>query len=736
MRRPVAKQPALEGVQLALVPGLGVGRGSARAPVPCKEAVEEDAPLVVREALQVRLALGVIPPLQQIQGHGGASGAGAVEHVAHDVPHQPDEGQVDGVEEGAAQGDPCPFVAGVEVVEAVKPPAGEERLAARGGVAPLEGRIEERREREIGICAQTGQREAADGVGGMGGKRRQQGRRRPGVAGVELGHELQVVDEGAQLGGGAEVELHLLDGVEGLGEGVDVHADAVRPRAALQDQNGVGDVPGIALLEQARGEQARRRGALGLPEPRQQAPDLLFEIGVEGRRRGEIQALEGVEISGPQELDEIGAQDVGGGPATGRGQVAPAEPLEPKGHRPGRGPQARPEHAGALQASQGAVGGGAQALAIGDQVVGGALHGHEQAHGLLEGSPAALGGCGVVGPSRLGVGLREQCPYLVEVAAVPGPEPVAQAEDLAEAGAGGQGHGVQVVEGDAAPRRPGVRAIAIRAQAGGGDLPELLRGGVGDPRRRVAILLDLGGEGASAGPRTRHAQTEPGAGDDRPGEAVPFHGRVAAGGSRGEKLAVLEEEQGFEDRPGDVVEAAEAARGIAGFEDDVSADILDAQPGRRLLVVGRREPPASQPPQGGGGLCSPSDGEAPGAEAFDGGRQRGVAKAMVVGPQALGGEKGDGLRGGARWRREARGVRARRRFASARGVAGGDGRGVDHLVAQHCGQPGDDRCLEVGGAELEPDGRARQDAEECPRRSPRPRATARGEAEPWRPIRR
>ena len=102
-----------------------------------------------------------------------------------------------------------------------------------------------------------------------------------------------------------------------------------------------------------------------------------------------------------------------------------------------------------------------------EQEVGGTALRDDQRQGFLE-YPCPR--------NRIGARIGQQAVGRVEIAAIPGPQPVGQSVDLPVTGETCQRHRVEVVEDDAPPRRHGVRTILIGAQRGGDHLGQLVAG--------------------------------------------------------------------------------------------------------------------------------------------------------------------------------------------------------------------------------------------------------------------
>ncbi|MCY1290607.1 hypothetical protein D9M69_415890 [compost metagenome] len=167
------------------------------------------------------------------------------------------------------------------------------------------------------------------------------------------------------------------------------------------------------------------------------------------------------------------------------------------------------------------------------QVIGGAALGDHQREHLAQ-RQAALGEVG---------GLHQGGVDLLEVGAVPDAQAVGQTVDLAMARRGGQRHAVQVVADDAAPRLEGLRPLLVGAHAGGGHLPEFFPRRAGAAFRRMAVFLQLGGQGAAAGGLAVEVEVLADLGPGGHHEARPVHRRVGLRRFGVEQVAVLDEQQ-------------------------------------------------------------------------------------------------------------------------------------------------------------------------------------------------
>ena len=234
------------------------------------------------------------------------------------------------------------------------------------------------------------------------------------------------------------------------------------------------------------------------------------------------------------------------------------------------------DDAGLRQHPQVAVGQGFQVGVAGAQVVAGAALRDQQAEGFLEGQRAA----------RLVHLAAQQAVDFVEVAAVPDPHAVADAVHFAVARLGRQRHRVQVVHHDLAPHLGGVRAVLVGAQGGRDHLLQLVLHGAGSAFRRVAVLLDLRGQGAAAGGALAARHGADGFFQHRLAQAVPLDGRVTLRIGVVQQLAVLDEQQALHQRGGGFLEAGVDALRVAGAEQGLGAAVDDIQAGAGLLAVG------------------------------------------------------------------------------------------------------------------------------------------------------
>ena len=272
------------------------------------ELADELAALAVGEAREVGLASRVRGVLED-----AADGLGlAVEVVPHDVPHQPDEHEVHRAAKGLAHRHDARVFLGLEVVEDLQAPAGGEGLPGIRRVPPLHRGVQHGPEPLVAGSAEIldgpGRELIApvhlDGAELVGAERREPG--------VQRGDDLEIADERAELGRGAEVEARPRIDVERLVEAVRLHAHAVGARRLLVEGEAVDHprrvAPVVEEMEPLEAEGLHDRGvAQRAQEPRHRFLRGLHERAV----GGEIEPIEIVERGDAEQAREPGAHEVG-----------------------------------------------------------------------------------------------------------------------------------------------------------------------------------------------------------------------------------------------------------------------------------------------------------------------------------------------------------------------------------------------------------------------------------------
>ena len=313
------------------------------------------------------------------------------------------------------------------------------------------------------------------------------------VARMQVGHDLQVRDQRAQLRGRAEVDAAAAIHVERLVHAVGLHAQQVRAVAVFIQREAVREVRRVVLrrehLETVQAGLLRPVARRRLGEP---FGDRLLHAVVERAGRLQVELVELVQVADAERRQQRRAR--------GRHGLARHERLHVRGGRRcaafdlrgKRGvAQRRRDHAAVRQQPQVAVGQLLQRrVAAVEEVRWRALRDDQRQH-LAERLALLVD---VVAGRR-----RGQDPvHVVEVAAIPRGETVADAGDFADMRPCGERHRVQVAHDDGAACEHRLRAVQVRAHRRGRDLPQLLGRRRGAALGRMAELLDLRRERAAA----------------------------------------------------------------------------------------------------------------------------------------------------------------------------------------------------------------------------------------------
>ena len=302
------------------------------------EAVQEVAAFLVGELLQIGLPGRIVGVGQQ----GAAGILGAFRHIIlRDVAHHADEGQVDRAAQRLGHGRDRAVVLVVEIDEGVDAAAGEEAFARIGGIAALHGGVQQGGQAAVRRVRQVCGNPARQVVGRVRRHRAKLRARQVGVAAVQFGDDFQIGDQGAQLGGRAEVQLGALVDVQRPVQVVGLDADIVRVHPALVQHDAV-DHPVQVVL--AGVEQAEARHAKALDEARlvqlgQHFDHVRLGRAVQAGFRRQVIAVELVEAGHVQHAEQPGADRVGGllfHERNGRRQrgIVPETQLDAQGRRP------------------------------------------------------------------------------------------------------------------------------------------------------------------------------------------------------------------------------------------------------------------------------------------------------------------------------------------------------------------------------------------------------------------
>src|SRR4029077_18782168 len=131
---------------------------------------------------------------------------------------------------------------------------------------------------------------------------------------------------------------------------------------------------------------------------------------------------------------------------------------------------------------------------------------------------------------------------------------------LAKTGPRAQRRRIEVSQDDPALRSYRLWAVQVRSCSGRRHLPHLLGNALGAPGRRVAIFLDLRGQGAGTAAlevTVEHTTHASGGGQRK---AAPFDGGIAIGILQVQKIAILDEPKRIDQNGRNLLEALVSGR--------------------------------------------------------------------------------------------------------------------------------------------------------------------------------
>jgi hypothetical protein len=268
----------------------------------------------------------------------------------------------------------------------------------------------------------------------------------------------------------------------------------------------------------------------------------------------------------------------------------------------------------------------ARAGGVLDQIVVGPTGGQDEAQRALE-HPSPL----CVHPRATD---REEAVGLREIQPVPDLEAVAEPVHLAVTRRRGERERVEIVHHDLPAGGVGGRAALVGAEARRDHLAQLVGGSAGAPVRRVAHLLQLGGQGAGPDRVALAAKPADGLHSDGLREPPPVDRRIVIGLLRVEQLAVLDEEQGVDQERRHRLEAAVDLLGILGDVERPPVAIDHLETGAGLLVIRRGESPRREVLEARRHPGLLLDAIAGRVESIHEVGQAGIAEALVVGAGA------------------------------------------------------------------------------------------------------
>ena len=272
------------------------------------KAVDEQAAFLVDEAHQVGLAQRIAGVFQDARRR-ARRGAGV---MPHDVAHDADVDEVDRVLRGLPYVHDAAIVLGIEVDEIVQSAAGEEHFPCRRILAAHRG-VEQGIPLDAGLAQQGGGHPLRQHVALRLGLLPERLGVERAVVVVQIRDDLQIGDQGAQLGGGAEIQPRLAVDVERLVEVVGLNAQHIAQRRFLVQGEAVDHLAErVVGLQQTKSDQARRCGGFGVGQALQVVADDLLRRLVDGGVDLQIQAVEVVQARFAEQLRDADALGVGG----------------------------------------------------------------------------------------------------------------------------------------------------------------------------------------------------------------------------------------------------------------------------------------------------------------------------------------------------------------------------------------------------------------------------------------
>jgi hypothetical protein len=512
------------------------------------EAVDENPAFHVGEAPQI-----VAPRRMRRVGENGLDRLWSFRLVVpDDVPHHPDEDQIDRVTESFGNRHHAAIVRLVEIGEDVHATPGEKCFTRIGRILAQHGRIEHRLQAMIARFREI--------LGSPFGQRvlcifrhiHQFGGRALAVATVQLRDDLEIVHERPQLGGRSQIELAAFIQIERPVQVIGLDPQVVGSSGPLVEGNAVGDPARISLGQQPLADQPEPGGLAAIGQRAQSVDHPPLRRCVQRRLRLHVETIEIVKLRHAEQGQQVRPHHIRR-LAVDQRDFRRGRRILPELERRSRGEvaQARRNHVRVRHQPQVGIREFDKIVVTLQQIVGGPPLREQQAQDLLvdRGRPLSLGPV-LVWPLEQPVGF-------VQIGAVPRPQPVGQADHLTETGPRRERRRVDVIDHDPLPGEHRVRSVLVGAHARRRDLPEFVFDAAGSPFRRMAVLLDLRRQGRAAEPLAAGLEL---AGDDIDrgrGESIPLDRRVARRISIVEQFAIFDEQQGVHDETGNGLEVGE-----------------------------------------------------------------------------------------------------------------------------------------------------------------------------------
>ena len=283
----------------------------ALAAVLLVEAVQEFAPFLVGKTAQVLGPARIVRVRQQ-----RSRGVGARKHVvAGHVAHQAHEHQVGRLAQRLLHRHDAAVVKLGEVAEMMQAAAREEaftriaRILALHGGRQHGGQVARLAQRQ---WFQVGNSPLRQHVLRIDGDFTQFGGAHAAVALVQLVDDVQIRDQGAQLGRRTEVQLGALVDVERLVKIVRLHAQQVGLIALLQQGKTVDHVGRVAIAQHALARQAGRFRHFRIAQLAQDLGDGVLRLRIERADHFQVEAVEVVQARIAEHAGQVVAHGIRG----------------------------------------------------------------------------------------------------------------------------------------------------------------------------------------------------------------------------------------------------------------------------------------------------------------------------------------------------------------------------------------------------------------------------------------
>ncbi len=299
-----------ESPQLCLgVAGQPVERGPGWQPaVLVVVAVQVELALLLGKAPQVVLACRVVGLGQQLL-HLGVL---LRDVVARQVAHQANEGQIDRALERVLHGGVLGIFESFEIVEDMRAAPGEKSLPGRSRIMSLHCGVQHGLEAGVGSMRQIVRRPAGQRIVGSCRQKPELPLRLSMQALVQIGDDVEIGDQGAQLGGRAQHQLGPGIEIERLVQAVRMHQQFVAVGVAPIQKDAVRHPIQAFRPQQLVPDQAQRSGVSRVGQPLQGFGDALLGDSIDGGVDIQIEPVEAIDATQAQQRQQFRPQRIRG----------------------------------------------------------------------------------------------------------------------------------------------------------------------------------------------------------------------------------------------------------------------------------------------------------------------------------------------------------------------------------------------------------------------------------------